>query len=280
MALLVRCPKCGEKVKHPETILGQTLQCPGCDLWFLVIKPPSRGNYAIIKPVSGTGKVVLPPELRGTPTSASAAASLIAGLLGIPTLGVIGLAGLALGILGLRKTAGGAMKGRALAIAGIVTSAVGILLGIVALVAGDEIWDAFTKPDLKTRQTFAALDAALSRYQGDWGKFPWIENTVDGVMGAVDDTPEKGLRPAKGTHDDAAALLYAAINCRLKRGPYALGACLMTLEKEAGGVRYRVYCDGWGRPIRYALPNHGMKKPLLESDGEIPGDPEGQLTNE
>jgi len=280
MALLVRCPKCGEKVKHPETILGQTLQCPGCDLWFLVIKPPSRGNYAIIKPVSGTGKVVLPPELRGTPTSASAAASLIAGLLGIPTLGVIGLAGLALGILGLRKTAGGAMKGRALAIAGIVTSAVGILLGIVALVAGKDIWDAFAKPDLKTRQTFVALDDALRRYQDDWGKFPWIENTVDGVMGAVDDTPEKGLRPAKGTHDDAAALLYAAINCRLKRGPYALGACLMTLEKEAGGVRYRVYCDCWGRQIRYALPNHGMKKPLLESDGEIPGDPEGQLTNE
>ncbi|MCX5655610.1 MAG: DUF4190 domain-containing protein [Planctomycetota bacterium] len=280
MALLVRCPKCGEKAEHPETIIGQTLQCPGCDLRYLVIKKPARGNYAIIKPVSGTGKVVLPPELRGTPTSASAVASLIAGLLGIPTLGVIGLAGLALGIMGLRKTAGGAMKGRALAIAGIVTSAVGILLGIVALMAGDEIWDAFTKPDLKTRQTFAALDAALSRYQDDWGKFPWIENTVDEVMGAVDNTPEKGLRPAKGTPDDAAALLYAALNSRLKRGPYTLGACLMTLEKEAGGVRYRVYCDGWGRPIRYALPDPGMKKPLLESDGDIPGNPEGRLSNE
>jgi hypothetical protein len=280
MALMVRCPKCGETKEHPETVIGQTLQCPGCDQRYYVAKQPARGNYAVVKPITGSGKAGLPIELRGSPTCITAVLSLILGLVGFATFGLGGLVGLVLGILSLRKTAGGMMKGRAAALAGIATGVLSIVAWVVVFVAGDAIWEAFTKPDAVTRQTFVALDDALKRYQDDWGKFPWIETTPDGLMGAVDETPKKSLRPAKGTPDDAAALLYAALNCRIKRGPYIAGGRLMTLEKEANGVRYRVFCDGWSHPIHYDVPGHGMKKPLLTSDGPDPDAPDGQLTNE
>ena len=280
MALLVRCPKCGETKEHPETILGRVIQCPGCDQRYLVAKPPERGNYAVVKAVSGSGKGGLPPELRGPPMCITAVLSLLLGLVGFVTFGLGGLAGLVLGILGLRKTADGMKRGRPLAVAGIATGALSVVAWVVVLVAGNAIWEAFTKPDEVTRQTFAALDVALGRYRDDYGKFPWIEDTPDGLMGAVNDTPKESLRPAKGNPDDAEAVLYAALNCTLKRGPYIRGGHLMSIEREAGGVRYRVFCDGWGRPIHYDVPNPGTKKPLLESDGGDPDDPSENLTNE
>ncbi|MCX5682737.1 MAG: DUF4190 domain-containing protein [Planctomycetota bacterium] len=280
MSLMVRCPKCGETKEHPETVIGKTLVCPGCDQRYYVAKQPARGNYAVVKAITGSGRAGLPIELRGAPMSLLAVLSLVLGLVGFATFGVGGLVGLVLGILGLRKTAGGMKRGRGLAIAGMVIGALSIVGWGVVYVAGDAIWSAFTKPDAVTQQTFVALDAALDRYQDDWGKFPWIETTPDGLMGAVDESPKKNLRPAKGTPDDAAALLYAALNCRLKRGPYATGARLMSIGREANGVHYRLYCDGWGRPIHYDVPEHGKKKPLLTSEGPDLGDQGDQLTND
>jgi len=280
MALLVRCPKCGETKEHPETILGQVLQCEGCDQRFLVAKVPSRGNYAIVRPILGSGKASLPPELRGPPTCITAVLSLILGLAGFVTLGVGGLLGLVLGLLSIKKTGEGMMKGRGLAVAGMVIGALSIAAWAVVGIAGDAIWSAFTKPDAVTRQTLAALDAALDRYHDDWGKFPWIETTPDGLMGAVNDDPKKGVRPMKGKPDDPEALLYAALNMRQKHGPYVAGRALMSIEKEANGVRYRLYCDGWGRPLNYDVPEQGKKKPLLESGGENPDDTSGHLMNE
>ena len=280
MALLVRCPKCGETKEHPETILGRVIQCTGCDQRYLVAKLPERGNYAIVRAVSGSDKGGLPPELRGPPMCIAAVLSLLFGLMGFVTFGLGGLVGLVLGILSIRKTGEGMMRGRPLAVAGIATGALSVVAWVAVLVAGNAIWEAFTKPDGATRQTFAALDAALGRYRDDYGKFPWIEDTPDGLMGAVNDTPKKSLRPAKGKPDDAEAVLYAALNCTLKRGPYIRGGHLMSIEREAGGVRYRVFCDGWGRPIHYDVPNPGTKKPLLESDGGDPDDPSENLTNE
>ena len=280
MALLVRCPKCGETKEHPETILGQVLQCAGCDQRYLVAKVPVRGNYALVKPITGSGKAGLPPELRGPPMCTTAVLSLVLGIVGFVTVGVGGLAGMVLGVLSLKKTGKGRMKGRALAIAGMATGALSIVAWAVIGIAGEAIWDAFTRPDEVTRQTLASLDVALKRYQDDWGNFPWTDTTADGLMGAVDETPKKSLRPIKGKPDDAEALLYAALNCRLKKGPYITGRRLMTLEKEVNGVRYRVFCDGWGRMIHYDVPERGQKKPLLTSDGSDPDDPDGQMTNE
>jgi len=298
MALIVCCPKCGESKEHPETVVGHTLQCPGCDTRFTVARAPGRGNVAVVV----SGEVRLGPRLK---TSGLAAAGLVAGIAAVFALGVGGVlvgliggavagliggaVGLVLGIVGLRQIGGDPqLKGRGLAIGGIATSASGLVLGLVLILLGETIWYAITEPpDEATRRIFVALDAALDRYYDDWGKFPWTAGTSDGRMGEVD--ARKGLRPAKGAPDDAAAALFAALNLRMKRGPYIPNAGMRILEKSSGPVRppvlgggasYRVYCDGWGRPIHYDPPPPGAKKPLLASDGEDPDDPDDNLTNE
>jgi hypothetical protein len=290
MALIVCCPKCGESKEHPETVVGRTLQCPGCDTRFTVARAPGRGNVAVV--VSGEVRVG-----RRLKTSGLAAAGLAAGIAAVFALGVGGVlvgliggavagliggaVGLVLGIVGLRQIGGDPqLKGRGLAIGGIATSASGIVLGLVLILLGETIWYAITEPpDEATQRIFVALDAALDRYYDDWGKFPWTADTSDGLMGQVD--ARKGLRPAKGADDDAAAALFAALNLRMsgKRGPYIPNAGMRILEKNSGGVSYRVYCDGWGRPIHYDPPPRGAKKPLLASDGEDPDDPDDSLTN-
>jgi hypothetical protein len=283
MALLVRCPKCGETKEHPETVIGRILQCPGCDLSFLVAKAPDRGNYAHVVPTSRLGRGQRVYGLQTGPrTSRLATASLVAGLVGFVTLGVGGVVGLGLGLLGLRRISGNRqLKGRGLAVGGIGVSAVSIVLGLAVILFGQSIWYALTEPpDEATLRVLASLDAALQRYHEDWGKYPWIENAADGLMGAVDPDPKKNLRPAKGAPDDAEALLFAALNLRAKRGPYIPNAGMLILEEESDGKRYRVYCDGWGRPIHFGPPKPGDKKPLLESDGPDPDDPDDDLTNE
>ncbi|MBM4016724.1 MAG: DUF4190 domain-containing protein [Planctomycetes bacterium] len=303
MALLVRCPKCGETKEYPETIVGHALRCPGCDLRFLVAGKPDRGNYAVVRPVSGRvrGGDDIP---LGPRTSVLAAASLVLGIAGPLALGVVGaaclvlgilsmpaclwmcnpgvagVAGLVLGILGLRRIGTDRnLGGRGLAKAGIALSAVSVVLGLTIVVAGERIWWALTEPPADaTSRMFSQLDAALQRYSDDWGRFPWTADTPDGLMGAAD--PKKGLRPAAGTDDDAAALLFAALNLRQKRGPYIANAGMRILEKGSGGASYRVYCDGWGRPIRYGPPEGDGKKPLLESEGADPDDQYDNLTNE
>jgi len=290
MALIVCCPKCGESKEHPETIVGRTLQCPGCDTRFTVARAPGRGNMAVVV----SGEVRVGPRLK---TSGLAAAALVAGIAAVFGLGVGGVlvgllggavagliggaVGLVLGIVGLRQIGGDPqLKGRGLAIGGLATSASGIVLGLVLILLGQTIWYAITEPpDGATRRIFVALDAALDRYYDDWGKFPWTADTSDGLMGQVD--ARKGLRPAKGADDDAAAALFAALNLRMsgKRGPYIPNAGMRILEKNSGGASYRVYGDGWGRPIHYDPPPRGAKKPLLASDGEDPDDPNDNLTN-
>lgn len=289
MALIVRCPKCGETKEHPETIVGRNLQCPGCDARFTVAKAPGRGNVAVVV----SGEVRLGPRLKTSGLAAAALAAGIAAFFGLGVGGALvgllagaiagilgGAVGLVLGIVGLGQISGDPqLKGRGLAIGGIATSASGIVLGLVLILFGRTIWYAITEPpDEATRRIFVALDAALGRYYDDWKKFPWTTDTSDGLMGEVD--ARKGLRPAKDAADDAAAVLFAALNLRMKRGPYIPNADMRILEKNAGGASYRVYCDGWGRPIHYDPPPRGTKKPLLESDGEDPDDPDDNLTNQ
>ena len=88
--------------------------------------------------------------------------------------------------------------------------------------------------------------------------------------------PRYGVRSLGGWH----VFRRAALNLRMKRGPYVPNAGMRILEKDSGGVSYRVYCDGWGRPIHYEPPPRGAKKPLLESDGQDPDDPDDNLTNQ
>jgi hypothetical protein len=72
----------------------------------------------------------------GAKTSDLAIASLVAGILGLCTAGLGGIAGLVLGIVALRKIgrSGGALRGRGLAIAGLIVSVCTVLLWVLAVV--------------------------------------------------------------------------------------------------------------------------------------------------
>ena len=82
------------------------------------------------------------PGAAGAPgkanTSGLAIASLVAGMLGLCTAGLGGIAGLILGMVALKKIgrSGGALRGRALAIAGLIVSICTVLVWVLVLVAG------------------------------------------------------------------------------------------------------------------------------------------------
>ena len=69
-------------------------------------------------------------------TAGLAIASLVAGILGLCTAGLGGIAGLILGIIALKKIgrSGGALRGRGLAIAGLIVSVCTLLLWVLAAV--------------------------------------------------------------------------------------------------------------------------------------------------
>jgi hypothetical protein len=70
-------------------------------------------------------------------TSGLAIASLILGIIGPCSLGLLSIVGLILGIVGLKKikASGGAVGGRGLAIAGILVSIITLIIGVAAAVA-------------------------------------------------------------------------------------------------------------------------------------------------
>jgi hypothetical protein len=73
---------------------------------------------------------------RTAKTAGLAIASLVAGILGLCTAGLGGIAGLVLGIVALRKIgrSGGALRGRGLAIAGLIVSVCTLFLWVLAAV--------------------------------------------------------------------------------------------------------------------------------------------------
>jgi len=114
---------------------------------------------------------------------------------------------------------------------------------------------------------FRALESALQAYYRDWGAYPYFVEVVmkvndkdERVMDRVSDT----LIPPGGSEDlEAMGILYAALNTRMRNGPYMPGSSSQTVEimvSTGGGQAYpvMVYADGWGRPIMYGPP--GMHK--------------------
>ncbi|MCX5671815.1 MAG: type II secretion system protein [Planctomycetota bacterium] len=120
---------------------------------------------------------------------------------------------------------------------------------------------------------FRALESALQAYYRDWGAYPYFEEVVikvkvpdpsnpgstkdkdERVMDQVSDT----LIPPGGSKDlEAMGILYAALNARMRNGPYMPGSSSQTVEimVSTGGRAYpvMVYADGWGRPIMYGPP--------------------------
>ena len=111
---------------------------------------------------------------------------------------------------------------------------------------------------------FRALESALQAYYRDWGAYPYfvevmmkVNDKDERVMDRVSDT----LIPPGGSEDlEAMGILYAALNARMRNGPYMPGSSSQTVEimvsTGGGGQAYpvMVYADGWGRPIMYGPP--------------------------
>jgi prepilin-type N-terminal cleavage/methylation domain-containing protein len=147
---------------------------------------------------------------------------------------------------------------------------IAIMAVLISLVVG-----AFTgvKNHVARKNTilmFRALEGALKRYYDDWGAYPWFDQDVKCTVS--DPTNLKGptdvtimdkaditlLPPSTSTGLKATALLYAALNVRVRSGPYLPGSSTQCIEKKIteGGrtFTFMAYADGWGRPIMYGPP--------------------------
>jgi prepilin-type N-terminal cleavage/methylation domain-containing protein len=116
-----------------------------------------------------------------------------------------------------------------------------------------------------TREVFEAIEAALQQYYNDWGKYPWNQ-----ACSADSDFAQVGVEYAiPATGDEAEATLYAALNARLRHGPYFRGSAAAAQKRVASGRIYFVFVDGWGRKITYAKPSPETagKPPILTSTG-------------
>lgn len=137
------------------------------------------------------------------PRKGLAIASLVLGIISIPTLGLVfvgGITGIVLGVVALNKAKMQPQQygGRGLAIAGIVTSAVSLLLMIPAIIAAIAI------PNLLVSQQAARRTAALTdvmtickaqvlysvtKGQGEYTDLPTL-----GALGLIDSTLASGQR--------------------------------------------------------------------------------------
>ena len=130
------------------------------------------------------------PGATGAPGTAKrsgvAIASLVAGVLGFCTVGLGGIAGLILGVTALKKIrrSGGALRGRALAIAGLIASVCTLLLWVLAAGIGVVYYLAEEGSHKEMSQHYevnrirtllSEVEAALNRYQDDFGHPPTID---------------------------------------------------------------------------------------------------------
>ncbi|MBE3070565.1 MAG: type II secretion system protein, partial [Planctomycetes bacterium] len=157
-----------------------------------------------------------------------------------------------------------------------LVTVMGILAILVALVVGAFKGVGSRVAREGTIQMMAALDAGLRAYYDDWGKFPWtnesVPNSVAHLMGTVDEAAGTGYVPVPfakaGVVDNMReAMLYAALNMRQRHGPYMASGAGQVAVKLYQTYSYRVYVDGWGRPIQYWLPEVDAPAPLLMSEG-------------
>lgn len=160
----------------------------------------------------------------------------------------------------------------------------GILAILVTFVVGAAQGLKDSIANKATRATLVVLDAALRKYYDDWGKYPWREDTPDGVMGKVDPN-ELFFKTADIANPDYnESLLFAALNMRRRTGPYLPGGSGQTIDRRilvAGAtLTYQLYADGWGRPITYQPPKTGTFIPLLTSKGKNEFDAADDITNQ
>jgi general secretion pathway protein G len=139
-----------------------------------------------------------------------------------------------------------------------------------------------------TLKLFAALDAALQQYYGDWGRYPWdlalstanrdydqvLVSEVAGTTTTYPFLPLQGMDAVitylPKDQEKRDAMFYAAMTMTRRSGPYFRGgATAARSRKTSDGKVYFVFVDGWGRKVTYTSPNTATMQgaPLLRSLG-------------
>jgi len=186
------------------------------------------------------------PGAAGAPGKAKisglAIASLVAGIFGLCTAGLGGIAGLILGVTALKRIgrSGGALRGRALAIVGLIVSTCTLLLWVLAAAIGGVWWQGYERDYYvpQARRALSEVESALNRYQDDIGHPPTAE---EGGLRALIRQPTLKDQPPESKW----------------KGPY--------LNRGPGGPsrpasqEVEVPLDPWGHRLNY--------KPLPSSPG-------------
>jgi len=166
-----------------------------------------------------------------------------------------------------------------------------MILGVlVALVIGAAHGILQNAARTETEQTIRAIAAGLSAYYDDWHAFPWYTSGNQwpgcGSFHPLMEKVAEEYRPLDAGDtsrgDPAAACLYLSLTMQERHGPYYTGSGgnVETLAFEDEN-QYRVFVDGWGRPIHYFQPppdpdaptedrtraEYYMPTPLLMSEG-------------
>jgi hypothetical protein len=169
------CPRCQKR--NPD----EAARCQYC------------GALIIRAPATAAGQPEFPARARSVPsrTSGMAIASMVLGLLGLFSLGILALVGLILGIVGLRQIgrSEGRLQGQALAVGGIVVS--GLVLAVMFLfvpIVAAVLLPVFAQAREKARASVCIthlrlLGRAMSLYNEDYdGHWPRRQNWGDSVL--------------------------------------------------------------------------------------------------
>jgi len=173
-----------------------------------------------------------------------------------------------------RRTPAGFSLIELITVIGILSVLMGLVIGAARDIAQHAAY-------VETNQTMVGIDVGLSSYFDDWGKFPFHRD-VPPLMGAVSGALDRNATPSycpvdsrnetKG--DRPAAVLYAALNMQERNGPYYRGTGGNIKNMILDDQSYKVFVDGWGRPIHYFEPypkpdGEDAQSPLLMSEGPI-----------
>jgi prepilin-type N-terminal cleavage/methylation domain-containing protein len=169
---------------------------------------------------------------------------------------------------------------------------VAIIAILMALVAGAFTAVRGSYQRAATIEVFRAIEAGLQNYYNDWGMYPYrapveiADPSKPSRKIQIMDTVAVSLNPVAGAGDiELPALLYAALNARIRSGPYMGGSTPLTKEVKttSSGRTYTcmVFVDGWDRPILYGPPvsGSGITMPRLESKGVNEADKEDNVKN-
>jgi prepilin-type N-terminal cleavage/methylation domain-containing protein len=154
-----------------------------------------------------------------------------------------------------------------------VMGIIGILVAMIIGAAGAVREHIFEQ---NTKALFEGLSSALDCYYSDYGSYPWHDKDSPYPMMSLVDG-RSGLNPlALGpdpafTTDGGNAMLVATLSQpqrRASEGYFRPSGGQIVERKNASGLLYRLFEDGWGRPIFYYPPDMAMKLQRSRGPGQ------------